>query len=327
MKAGRITVSTRQFAVTEVAVPQTPAGHVRIAVKAAGVCLSDVHFMSGIISPAFLEGDQVTLGHEVAGVIEELGDGVRDWKLGDEVIVCAGARDEYGRIHTQGFDYDGGFAEFVIIKAGLLVMKPPNISFEEAAIIPDAVSTPWAAIKSTAKVEKGEAAAVFGVGGLGVHAIQLLKIVGATPVVAIDPSAPARDNAMKAGADYAFDPQDHELTKLKGFNVIFDFAGVTSVRKQALSLLQEGGRLVLVGIANEPITISSDMAFIYQRTQIMGHYGSDIAHTIELAEMARSGMLDLSRSISEIIPLADAVSAIEKLALKIGNPIRIVLRP
>ena len=327
MKAGRITVSTRQFAMADIPVPQTPAGHVRIAVRAAGVCLSDVHFMSGIISPAYLEVDLVTLGHEVAGVIDELGEGVRDWKLGDEVIVCAGTRDEYGRIHTQGFDYDGGFAEYVIIKAGLLVMKPPNISFEEAAIIPDAVSTPWAAIKSTAKVEKGESVAVFGAGGLGIHAIQLLKIVGATPVVAIDPSEHARENALKVGADYAFDPQDPALTKVKGFNVIFDFAGVTSVRKQALSLLGEGGRLVLVGIANEPITISSDMAFIYQRTQIMGHYGSDISHTIELAEMAGSGVLDLSGSISEILPLADAVLAIEKLAMKIGNPIRIVLRP
>ena len=327
MKAGRITVSTRQFAMADIPVPQTPAGHVRIAVRAAGVCLSDVHFMSGIISPAYLEVDLVTLGHEVAGVIDELGEGVRDWKLGDEVIVCAGVRDQHGRIHTQGFDYDGGFAEYVIIKAGLLVMKPPNISFEEAAIIPDAVSTPWAAIKSTAKVEKGESAAVFGAGGLGIHAIQLLKIVGATPVVAIDPSEHARENALKVGADFAFDPQDPALTKVKGFNVIFDFAGVTSVRKQALSLLGEGGRLVLVGIANEPITISSDMAFIYRRTQIMGHYGSDISHTIELAEMAGSGVLDLSGSISEILPLADAVLAIEKLAMKIGNPIRIVLRP
>ena len=97
MKAGRITVSTRQFAMTEIAIPQTPAGHVRIAVKAAGVCLSDVHFLSGIISPAYLDGDVVTLGHEVAGVIDELGDGVHSWNLGDEVIVCAGVRDLFFR--------------------------------------------------------------------------------------------------------------------------------------------------------------------------------------------------------------------------------------
>lgn len=327
MKAGRITVSTRHFEVVDIPIPQTPAGHVRIAVKAAGVCLSDVHFISGIISPAYLKGDVVTLGHEVSGVVDEVGSGVHTWKVGDEVIICAGGRDELGRIHTQGFDYDGGFAEYLIIKAGLLVMKPPNISFAEAAIIPDAVSTPWAAIKSTAKIEKGESVAVFGVGGLGIHAIQLLKIVGATPVVAIDSSPEARARALIAGADLAFDPQDPKLKKMKRFNAIFDFAGVTSVRKQALSMLQEGGRLILVGIANEPISIPSDMAFIYMRTQLLGHYGSDISHTIELAEMAGKGILDLSGSVSEIIPLEDAQLALDKLEKKIGNPIRIVLRP
>lgn len=327
MKAARITVSTRKFAMVEIPIPNPPTGYVRIAVKAAGVCLSDVHFITGIIAPAFLEGDVVTLGHEVSGVIDELGVGVHTWQVGDEVIVCAGGRDELGRIHTQGFDYDGGFAEYVIIKAGLLVKKPPNISFEEAAIIPDAVSTPWAAITTTAKIQKGESAAVFGIGGLGIHAIQLLKIVGASPVVAIDPEPQARERALRVGADHAFDPQDPEIKKMAGFDAIFDFAGVTAVRKQSLSLLREGGRLVLVGIANEPITIPSDMAFIYLRTQIMGHYGSDITHTVEVAEMAETGILDLSSSISEVIPLADAPLAIEKLANRIGNPIRIVLRP
>jgi D-arabinose 1-dehydrogenase-like Zn-dependent alcohol dehydrogenase len=327
MRAGRVTVSTRRFEMTEIPIPNPPAGYVRIAVKAAGVCLSDVHFMSGIISPAYLDGDVVTLGHEVSGVIDELGDGVHTWKAGDEVIVCAGGRDELGRIHTQGFDYDGGFADYLIIKAGLLVKKPQNITFEEAAIIPDAVSTPWAAITTTAKIQNGESVAVFGIGGLGIHAIQLLKIVGASPVVAIDPMPEARARALKVGADYAFDPQDPDIKKLKGFDAIFDFAGATPVRKQSLSLLREGGRLVLVGIANEPITIPSDMAFIYMRTQIMGHFGSDITHTAELAEMAGKGILDLSGSISEVIALADAPLALEKLEKKIGNPIRIVLRP
>jgi threonine dehydrogenase-like Zn-dependent dehydrogenase len=114
---------------------------------------------------------------------------------------------------------------------------------------------------------------------------------------------------------------------MKGFDAIFDFAGVTPVRKQSLLLLREGGRLVLVGIANEPITIPSDMAFIYMRSQIMGHFGSDITHTAELAEMAEKGILDLSGSISEVIPLANAPLALEKLEKKIGNPIRIILRP
>ena len=99
------------------------------------------------------------------------------------------------------------------------------------------------------------------------------------------------------------------------------------MRKQALSLLGEQGRLVIVGIANEPIVIPNDMAFTYMRTQIMGHYGSEAHHVTELIELAASGRLDLTHSISEVVPLEEAGAALEKLAKKIGNPIRIVLKP
>jgi threonine dehydrogenase-like Zn-dependent dehydrogenase len=84
---------------------------------------------------------------------------------------------------------------------------------------------------------------------------------------------------------------------------------------------------VIVGIANEPITISNDMAFTYMRTQILGHYGSETLHTKELVEFVRQGKLNLSKSVSEVLPLSDAALALEKLEKKIGNPIRIVLKP
>jgi D-arabinose 1-dehydrogenase-like Zn-dependent alcohol dehydrogenase len=226
----------------------------------------------------------------------------------------------------MGFDYDGGWAEYVVTKAELVAKIPDAMAFEQAAIIPDAVSTPWAAITSTGKVVAGEKVAVFGVGGLGIHAVQLLKIIGAS-VIAIDPREDARANALARGADFAFAPDDAELKKHRGLNVVFDFAGVSPVRKQALSMLGEQGRLVIVGIANEPIVIPNDMAFTYMRTQIMGHYGSEAHHVRELIELAASGRLDLSHSISEVVPLEQAGLALDKLAKKIGNPIRIVLKP
>jgi threonine dehydrogenase-like Zn-dependent dehydrogenase len=129
------------------------------------------------------------------------------------------------------------------------------------------------------------------------------------------------------GADFAFDPSDEELKRHRGLTACFDFAGVTPVRKQALSLLGEEGRLVIVGIANEPITIPNDMAFTYMRTQVLGHYGSQAHHTEELVQFISEGKLDLSNSISEVLPLSQAALALEKLAKKIGNPIRIVLKP
>ena len=327
MRAGRITISTRQFEVVDVPTPVAAAGQVRIKVAAAGVCLSDVHLLEGILSPGFLSGDHVTLGHEVAGVVDQVGSGVNTSVVGDRVVIIAGERNDAQQITTMGFDYDGGWAEYVVTKAELVVTIPDSFPFEQAAIIPDAVSTPWAAITSTAKVQAGEKVAVFGVGGLGIHAVQLLKIIGCATVIAIDPREDARSNALLRGADFAYAPEDPAIKNHRGLHVAFDFAGVASVRKQALSLLGEQGRLVIVGIANEPIVIPSDMAFTYMRTQIMGHYGSDAHHVRELIEFVRQGRLDLSQSVTEVLPLEKAAEALNTLALKIDNPIRIVLKP
>ncbi|MFM7949104.1 MAG: zinc-binding dehydrogenase [Actinomycetales bacterium] len=327
MKAGRITVSSRKFAVKDVPTPTASAGEVRIKVGAAGVCLSDVHFLDGTLKPGYLQGDEVTLGHEVAGEIDQVGAGVADLEVGNRVLVIAGERNDKNQITTLGFDYDGGYAEYVIAKASLVVKIPDSLPFTEAAIIPDAVSTPWAAISSTAKIQSGESVAVFGVGGLGIHAVQLLKIIDCKKIIAIDPRPDARAQALELGADFAFDPSDFELKSHRGLSACFDFAGVTPVRKLALSLLGENGRLVIVGIANEPITIPNDMAFSYMRTQILGHYGSERHHTEELVELVRAGKLNLTKSISEVLPLDQAALALEKLEKKIGNPIRIVLRP
>lgn len=327
MRAGRITVSTRAFAVVDVPTPDAGAGQVRIKVAAAGVCLSDVHFLEGILSPGYLVGDCVTLGHEVAGVVDQIGAGVSGVTLGDRVVVTVEQRNEAQQITTLGFDYDGGWAEYLVTKADYIAKIPDSLPFEQAAIIPDAVSTPWAAISSTGKILPGESAVVFGVGGLGIHAVQLLKIVGCSKIIAIDPRNEARARALARGADFAFAPDDPEIKQHRGLNAAFDFAGVTSVRKQALSLLGEQGRLVIIGIANEPIVIPNDMAFTYMRTQITGHYGSEARHVRELLEFAAQGKLDLSQSVTEIMPLENAAQALEKLAKKIGDPIRIVLKP
>jgi len=327
MRAGQITVSTRTFAVVDVPTPVAGAGQVRIKVEAAGVCLSDVHLLEGILSPGYLDGDHVTLGHEVAGVIDQVGAGVTTSAVGDRVVVIAGQRNAAQQITTMGFDYNGGWAEYVVTKCELVAAIPNSLPFEQAAIIPDAVSTPWAAISSTAKMQSGESAVVFGVGGLGIHAVALLKIVGCSKIIAIDPREDARANALARGADFAFAPDDPEIKKHRGLNAAFDFAGVTPVRKQALSLLGEQGRLVIIGIANEPIVIPNDMAFTYMRTQIMGHYGSEDHHVRELIEFAAQGKLDLSQSVTEVMPLERAAEALDRLANKVGNPIRIVLKP
>lgn len=334
MRAGRIRISTREFKVIDYPTPHAGQGQVRIEVKAAGVCLSDVHLLDSTLSPGYLAGDEVTMGHEVAGVIDQLGDGITNWAVGDRVIVCAGIRDERGRVRTQGFDFDGGFAQYMVADARTLVAIHDELGFEQACIIPDAVSTPWAAITQTAHMQPGQSSAVYGIGGLGIHAVQLLKILGSSPIIAVDPLLQARERALLVGADVALHPKDSEFsqkvrtaTNGRGVDAAFDFAGVNAVRIQALPLLAEAGRLVIVGIASEPITIPSDMAFVYKRNQILGHYGSELHHTQELVELVRSGKLDLSASISSILSLEEAGDALELLRQKTNYPIRIVLKP
>lgn len=334
MRAGRIKISTREFKIVDFPIPHPGPGQVRIQVKAAGVCLSDVHLIDATLSPGYLEGDEVTMGHEVAGIIDGLGEGVSEWKLGDRVIVCAGIRDAKGRVRTQGFDFDGGFAEFMVADVNTLVAIHEELSFEQACIIPDAVSTPWAAITHTAKVMSGESSMVFGLGGLGIHAVQLLKIIGSAPIIAVDPLPLARERALVLGADIALDPSDGEFAKKirtatngRGINVAFDFAGVVAARTQALPLLAEAGRLVIIGIAGEPISIPNDMAFVYKRNQILGHYGSEPHHTQELVSLIKTGKLDLSASITSVYSLEEAEVALRQLELKIDNPIRIILKP
>jgi D-arabinose 1-dehydrogenase-like Zn-dependent alcohol dehydrogenase len=339
MLAGRMNFATQRFAVMEVPVPTPGPGEVRVRVRAAGVCLSDVHLIDGTLRPLLLKGDEVTLGHEVAGEVETLGAGAGaeaeadGLKVGARVIVNAGKR-VGDVVWTMGVDYDGGWAEYLVAPVELLVPIPDDLPFEQAAIIPDAVSTPWGAIEWTGKVKAGESVGVWGVGGLGAHGVQLLRFSGAAPIIAVDPLAAARERALEFGADVALDPADPgfaqgmlTVTRGRGLDVALDFAGVPAVRAQALACLGLGGRLVVVGISAERLDIGRDSTFVYTRRQVLGHYGYEERHVSDLVRLTELGRLDFSASISATIPLAEAATAVARLESKEGNPIRLVLIP
>lgn len=334
MLAARLNVKTHQLRMAQVPVPEPARGQVRIRVGAAGVCLSDVHLADGTLSPLYLPGDEVTLGHEVAGTVDALGEDVQGLTVGQRVLLQAGERDREDRVWTRGADYDGGYAEYALATDTTVVPIPDDLPFEQACIIPDAVSTPWAAVTRAGQIRPGEAAAVWGLGGLGAHAVQLLRLAGAAPVIAVDPIEPARERSRAFGADEVLDPGDAEFTRTvrrltggAGLAAAFDFAGVPAVREQAMKVLAPEGRLVITGLANRPVTIPNDLAFAYQRQSVRGHYGSEPEDVEQLVDLARIGRLDVSRSISGVLPLEDAPKAIEQLERKEGNPIRLVLKP
>ncbi|RZU46400.1 D-arabinose 1-dehydrogenase-like Zn-dependent alcohol dehydrogenase [Streptomyces sp. BK022] len=345
MLAGRLHVPTGRFRVEEVPVPVPGPGEVLIEVKAAGVCLSDVHLIDGSLKP-FGQIEELTLGHEVSGVIDTLGpDLLGDWTPGTRVALQAGQscgvcdncrlrRTPCLNTRTRGVDYDGGWAQYTIAREDTLAVIPDHLPFDQAAIIPDAVSTPYAAIVATGDVRPAQSVGVWGAGGLGAHGIQLARLAGAAPVIAVDPLGTARERARAFGADLALDPADPgfaeavlQATAGRGLDVAFDFAGVPAVREQAATVLGRGGIMVLAGLTPRPLTISDGTQFSWKRNQIRGHYGSGPEYVEQLIRLASVGRLDLSPSISGHIPLADAAEAVHRLENKIGDPIRLVLIP
>ncbi|AWZ09749.1 zinc-binding dehydrogenase [Streptomyces sp. ICC1] len=251
---------------------------------------------------------------------------------GSQFLQAGEVRD--GVLLTRGVDYDGGWAEYALAAVETLFVLPDSIPFEQGAIIPDAVSTPWGAVTTTADVRPAQAIGVWGIGGRGVHAVQLLRAVGAYPVIAVDPVPAARRRALDFGADLALDPADPRLrervlaaTGGRALEVGFDFAGVAAVREQALSVLAPRGRLVLVGLTDKPLTVTNGTLFSYHQHQILGHYGSEENAVPQLIGLAEGGRLDFSRSITDVLPLADAAKAVARLYTKGGDPIRLILRP
>jgi threonine dehydrogenase-like Zn-dependent dehydrogenase len=341
MTAGRLDLDKREFRVEEVPIPAPGPGEVRIAVAAAGVCLSDLHLIDGTLPGT----GRVTLGHEVAGTVEALGPDVpAHLAVGARVTLQAGQscdvcdrclrRRPCLRPRVRGVHYDGGWAEYALARADTVVPIPDDLPFDQAAIIPDAVSTPYAAVVATAQVGPARSAGVWGAGGLGVHGLQVLRLAGAAPIVAVDPLPAARERALSFGADVALDPaaadfaeQVGALTGGRGLDYAFDFAGYAAVREQAATVLAAHGAMVLAGLTDAPLHLPDSAGLSVRGQRILGHFGSSGEHVLELVELARYGRLDLSRSISAHIPLAEADRAVQQLADKTGNPIRLILVP
>lgn len=333
MTAGRIDFGTREFRVQAVPIPRPGPGQARVKVGAAGVCLSDVHLISGLVGPLRNADAERTLGHEVAGTIDALGSGVEGWTEGDRVVLQALIAKPWG-VDTMGVDYDGGWAEYVVVPQEVLVAIPDSLPFEQACIIPDAVSTPWAAISHTANVQAGESVGVWGVGGLGVHAIQLLKMTGAAPIIAVDPLPGPRQNALLRGADAALDPTEsgfaealREINGGRGLDAAFNLAGFPGIDEQILPLLNPAGRLTIVGISGRPFTVQDSVGLIVHQQRIFGHYGYQPPDVEQIVRLVQWGRLDLRHSVSAVLPLEQAEEAVRQLEARDNDPIRLVLAP
>jgi len=191
MVAARFHAPNRPLVLEDVPIPQIEASEILVEVKSCGLCGSDVHIIKGESSTGKVP---ITLGHESSGIIVHIGSRVEGWKPGDRVIIscitscgncstCQMGRDSIClNRKALGVQLDGALARFMKVTPRNLVSLPDGISFEEGAILTDAVATPYHALKGRAKVRAGEAIAILGVGGLGIHAVKLARLLGAVPI-------------------------------------------------------------------------------------------------------------------------------------------------
>jgi NAD+-dependent secondary alcohol dehydrogenase Adh1 len=237
---------------------------VLVEVAGAGVCATDLHAIDGLMEPAGVTLPRV-LGHENAGHVAAVGDLVSTVALGDPVLVyppyscglcvpCRRGRDMHCERHQfTGLTVDGGFADYVVVAERSLVKLPDGVDPVAVAPHADAGLTAYHAVKRAAPLAvPGTTTVIVGVGGVGHVALQLLRELGSSRVVAVDSSAARRRLAEELGADEVLEPDGvvdavRDLTGGRGAELVLDFVGSDQTHADSLAMLARGGTYSMVG--------------------------------------------------------------------------------
>jgi alcohol dehydrogenase len=314
--------------VREVEPPVCPSDGIVVAVQATGVCRSDWHAWRG--------HDPVPLpmvpGHELAGVVQEVGPDVRSWSVGDRVTVpfvlgcgrCSYCLD--GDLHVcpdqqqPGFTYPGSWAELVGVPHAdaNVVGLPDSVDMLAGASLGCRFATSFRALHTHGRVAAGQVVAVHGCGGAGLSAVMIAKALGAR-VVAVDPEDTARQRALDLGADDVIDPTQHvdvparvlELTQ-GGAHVSLDAVGHPAVAAASIACLRRRGRHVQVGLLLGPAaTAGLPMDLVVARElEVLGSHGMPAGDYPAMLELIASGALDPRRLVGSVIDLDAAPAAL-----------------
>jgi 2-desacetyl-2-hydroxyethyl bacteriochlorophyllide A dehydrogenase len=339
MKAIRLTAIGSPLEEQGIDVPRVGPDDVLIRVRAAGICHSDAHYRGGVSPVARLP---LTLGHEVAGVVEKAGAQVANFEAGDRVCVhylvtcgdcafCRAGNEQFcASAEMIGKHRDGGYAEFFAVPERSVFALPVGIPFEQGAIMMCSSATSLHALRK-ARLRPGETVAVFGIGGLGISAVQLATSFGSAKVFAIDINPHKLAIATQFGAipvDARRDPvaQIRELTNGRGVDVALELIGLPQTMRQAVQSVAVLGRAAIAGLTPETFEIAPYSELLNKEAEIIGvsdHLASEIPM---LLEFVREGKLDLSRDIIRTVPL-EAAAVNEALdGLKhFGDDVRAVI--
>jgi S-(hydroxymethyl)glutathione dehydrogenase/alcohol dehydrogenase len=329
-------------------------GEVRLRVRAAGVCHSDLSALRG----ALPQPVPAVLGHEAAGDVIEVGDGVDDLAPGDRVAVnwlpacgvcthCRRGEDHLCMTHVMagyviprfaagdlqifGMAGCGSFAEEMVVPRSGAVKIDADVPYEVAALVGCGVTTGVGAVINTARVRPGDSVVVIGCGGVGIAAIQGARLAGAAHIMAVD-TVPARHEAARRfGATHTATPD--ELGDLQaevmpeGFDHAFDVVAVPQTLRTAWSATRRGGQVVVVGAGRAEDTVEfSPFELLFEGKTIIGSlYGSADPHRDfpRLLALWRAGRLDIDGMISRRLRLDQAGDALA--ALGSGDVIRQVI--
>jgi propanol-preferring alcohol dehydrogenase len=326
----------------EIPIPEIGDDDLLVRVRAAGICHSDVHYRAGR-SP--VRPLPLTLGHEVAGVVEKAGARVTRFGVGDRVCLhynitcgecyrCSTGNEQFcEQVLMLGHFTNGGYAEYIAVPARNAVALPEEIPFEQGATLMCASATAFHALRKS-RLRAGETAAIFGVGGLGMSAIQLARAFGAIEVFAVDISEPKLRLAAELGATPVNarlgDPvaQIRELTGGQGVDVAIELIGLAQTMRQTVQCLGVLGRAVIAGISDQPLEIDTYRELLGGEVEIIGSNDHLYQELPLLVELARRKALDTTRVVSRVVPLdADAINATLDDLEQFGDAVRTVIVP
>lgn len=336
MLAARFHAAHRPLSLDDVPVPQPGPDEVRVRVRAAGVCGTELHFTDGLYAPANVP---MTLGHEAAGTVDAVGSAVTGWSEGDRVAVfyylfCGSCRwCQRGRQNlclaprgVLAFAADGAFAEHVVVPAHCLVRLPDALSFEQAAPLCCAGTTAVHALTEAA-VEVGDVVVVLGAGGVGLAVVQEARRRGAQ-VVAVSRDPGRRAAALTAGAARAVSHDGlaaavAELSGGQGADVVVELAGVTATLELSTSVLGKRGRLVLVGYSADSLVVSP-LSMVVAEQRVIASVGNTLPELADAVALAAAG--HLLPPVAATMPLSEVNTALDRL--RAGDvPGRLVLLP
>jgi propanol-preferring alcohol dehydrogenase len=318
--------------------PEPGPGEILVKVTAAGICHTELHFLSGLLN---LGINPVTLGHEVVGKVDKVGSGVTAPRVGERVIVyyyvgcgrCAhclvGDENLCDAIQAEyGFVTDGGFAEYVKVPARNAISLPDGLSDEAAAPIGCGVTTAVHA-SALARLGAGDVVLVYGVGTVSYGLIQLAALAGAE-VIAVSRTTAKLAKARQLGAAHTIGATDgkvaervRELTHGHGAYVIFETVATKESMAACTQAIAKRGRLVFIGYSEDSYIVHP-IQLVITEASVMGSVGNTLGELVRAVDLVASGKVQTV--VDRVLPLERFQQGLDALAK--GELIgRVVLKP